>query len=104
MKNSRFFCENCGAQVSRDAKSCPHCGKSFVSVRCSACGFTGEEALFRTGCPVCGYSPASGPGKGKSPGIPFPREEATGSLPVWVYVLTGAALVAVGIVFFFTLR
>jgi predicted RNA-binding Zn-ribbon protein involved in translation (DUF1610 family) len=104
MKQSRFFCENCGAEVSRNAKTCPRCGKSFASVRCSACGFTGEEGLFRTGCPVCGYSPSPQPGEGRIPQTPFPGEERAGSLPVWVYILTGAALAAVGAVFFITLR
>jgi RNA polymerase subunit RPABC4/transcription elongation factor Spt4 len=104
MKHSRFFCENCGAEVSRDTKSCPYCGKSFVSVRCSACGFTGEESLFQKGCPVCGYFPSAGPGEDKTLKISFPREGHAGSLPVWVYVVTGAALAAVGAVLFFTLR
>jgi predicted RNA-binding Zn-ribbon protein involved in translation (DUF1610 family) len=104
MKHSRFFCENCGAEVSRNAKSCPSCGKSFASVRCSACGFTGEESLFQKGCPLCGYSPSAGPERDKGPQIPFPREDPAGSLPLWVYFLTGIALAAVGTVLFFTLR
>jgi predicted RNA-binding Zn-ribbon protein involved in translation (DUF1610 family) len=104
MKQPRFYCENCGAEVSRDAKHCPHCGESFASVRCSACGFTGGEVLFRSGCPVCGYSPPAERVDPAFPAAPLPREDGAGSLPVWVYVVTGIALLAVGIVFFFTIR
>ncbi|MDR2029525.1 MAG: zinc-ribbon domain-containing protein, partial [Treponema sp.] len=27
MSGPRFFCENCGAEVPRSAKSCPQCGR-----------------------------------------------------------------------------
>jgi hypothetical protein len=84
MKKPRFFCEHCGAEVSRDVKACPRCGRFFASVRCPACGFSGEEKLFSGGCPVCGYSSSGSPGPLVSD-IP-PR--AAGRLPVWVYILT----------------
>ncbi|MDR0554837.1 MAG: zinc-ribbon domain-containing protein [Treponema sp.] len=97
-KRSRFFCENCGAEVAMDSRRCPRCGRSFVSVRCQACGFTGEEASFDQGCPVCGYAAPA----------PFNREEkqkaAIGSLPSWVYVLTALVFGIVGFLVFFTLR
>jgi uncharacterized membrane protein YvbJ len=90
----RFFCENCGAEVPRNAKNCPKCGRFFASVKCPSCGFTGEEALFKGGCPVCGYSTAGGKI------LPWPDEKkakktAAGSLPVWVYVAAVLALVSV---------
>ncbi|MDR1949408.1 MAG: hypothetical protein LBQ38_08450, partial [Spirochaetaceae bacterium] len=78
-----------------DAKRCPGCGRFFESVRCPACGFTGEEALFSAGCPICGYSAASA-------GKPAPKKrEAVGALPPWVYVLTVLALLGVfGLLFY----
>ncbi|MDR3140107.1 MAG: zinc ribbon domain-containing protein [Treponema sp.] len=104
MKHLRFFCENCGAQVSRDAKSCPHCGASFASVRCSSCGFTGAEVLFRNGCPLCGYRPPPARGGQDLPLPSFPRGRTAGSLPVWVYILTGIVLMMAGAMVFLTLR
>jgi predicted RNA-binding Zn-ribbon protein involved in translation (DUF1610 family) len=70
-KRSRFYCENCGAEVKANAKVCPTCGRFFSAVRCPVCGFTGESSLFLQGCPSCGYAGAvgggsSGSGKGKS--------------------------------------
>ncbi|MDR1429829.1 MAG: zinc-ribbon domain-containing protein [Spirochaetaceae bacterium] len=96
MKRARFFCENCGAEVGRNAKQCPKCGKLFASILCPSCGFSGEEFLFDQGCPVCGYSAPgrSGPEKpkkAKSGEAAGPRE-AMGALPWWVYVLTALAL------------
>jgi predicted RNA-binding Zn-ribbon protein involved in translation (DUF1610 family) len=107
-KSPRFFCENCGAEVDRNAKSCPRCGRYFASVRCPACGFTGAEDLFGGGCPVCGYSAPSGqfrpaekwPPPPKKP----PRRIAAGTLPLWVYLITIFFLICVFSVFFFTLR
>jgi predicted RNA-binding Zn-ribbon protein involved in translation (DUF1610 family) len=91
----RFFCENCGAEVPRNAKNCPKCGKFFASIRCPSCGFTGEEALFRGGCPVCGYS--APPETGKI--LPWPEKKkppmTAGALPLWVYAAAVLALVSV---------
>jgi hypothetical protein len=56
MGRSRFFCENCGAEVRPDAKVCPKCGRFFSAVRCPNCGYTGEGREFLHGCPSCGYS------------------------------------------------
>ena len=55
-KQPKFFCENCNAEVRRDAVICPHCGRFFASVRCPACGFTGTHKEFKDGCPSCGYA------------------------------------------------
>ncbi|MDR2246863.1 MAG: zinc ribbon domain-containing protein [Treponema sp.] len=100
MKNPRFHCENCGAEVPSQAKQCPRCGRLFQSVRCSSCGFTGEEALFaQGGCPVCGCAVPAGSrsrrrrrfagGAGQNPG------GAADALPLWVYLL--AAIFVIGI-------
>ena len=93
----RFFCENCGAEVPRDEAKCPKCGRYFASVRCPSCDFVGEEALFRAGCPVCGYS-ASG-----NSGIPSRPEykRPAASLPFWIYLLTAAVFTAVLAALFF---
>ena len=55
-KQPKFFCENCNAEVRRDAMICPHCGRFFASVRCPSCGFTGTHKEFKDGCPSCGYA------------------------------------------------
>jgi len=92
-KNPHFFCESCGAEVSRNARNCPECGSRFESVRCPACDFIGEEAAFKGGCPVCGYS--SKQGTAPAP-VNFPeRKRLAGALPVWVYILTAAVFTAV---------
>jgi predicted RNA-binding Zn-ribbon protein involved in translation (DUF1610 family) len=98
----RFFCENCGAEVPRDAKNCPQCGRFFASVRCPACDFVGEEYLFTGGCPACGYSSVRGrPSGPSSPAAPPPKREAAGALPRWVYVLTILAFLGVMALLFF---
>jgi predicted RNA-binding Zn-ribbon protein involved in translation (DUF1610 family) len=89
-KKPRFFCDNCGAEVDRDVKACPHCGRFFASVRCPSCGFVGEEKTFAAGCPSCGYSAPSSkaaPGAAKKPS-PAP-------LPLWVYIFSVLALLCV---------
>jgi ssDNA-binding Zn-finger/Zn-ribbon topoisomerase 1 len=88
-----FFCENCGTEVPLQAKKCPGCGRDFQAVRCPNCNFTGEEALFKSGCPVCGYTPgktapAAKPGKETT----YHRTEA---LPLWVYIVSGLTALAV---------
>lgn len=65
MKRSRFYCENCAAEVKANAKVCPSCGRFFSAVRCPKCSFTGEARLFVFGCPSCGYA-AEGAGRGDS--------------------------------------
>jgi hypothetical protein len=91
-KSPRFFCESCGVEVPRDAKNCPKCGRFFASVRCPACGFIGEEAIFKGGCPVCDYSSVKNPGKLRD----FPeRKSPAGPLPFWVYILVVAVFTGV---------
>ena len=104
LKNPRFFCESCNAEVPRDAKNCPKCGRLFASVLCPSCGFTGEETLFKGGCPVCGYSSKAEGGRGGpfNAGY-FPEtKKSAGPLPFWVYILTVAAFTAVMAALFFT--
>jgi predicted RNA-binding Zn-ribbon protein involved in translation (DUF1610 family) len=98
MGRPRFFCENCGAEVPRNAKSCPRCGRFFASIKCPSCGFTGEAGLFSGGCPVCGYSAPSR--KNGEPPAETSVKKETGVLPVWVYIVTLLALLAVGVLFF----
>ena len=94
-KDPRFFCESCGVEVPKDAKCCPKCGKYFESVRCPACGFIGEEAIFKDGCPVCGYSSKeNAPSKNNSRDFRESKKPA-GALPVWVYILTAAAFTVI---------
>jgi hypothetical protein len=97
-----FFCDKCGVEVPQDAKTCPGCGRSFSSVRCPACDFVGEAALFATGCPACGYSAGSADqtktasGGGARAVEAAPRSERQwrqhASLPLWIYVVAIAAL------------
>jgi hypothetical protein len=95
----RFFCENCGAEVGRDVKHCPRCGRYFGSVRCPSCDLVGAEGLFKDGCPICGYS---APPAAKSPRPP-PEKDAPGALPLWAYILAGAILTGIFGFLFFTL-
>jgi len=96
-KKPRFFCDNCGHEVERDAKACAHCGRFFASVRCPSCGYTGSEKDFSGGCPSCGYSapplsakqPARLPETDNRPQIP------ARPLPLWVYILSICAFIAV---------
>ena len=94
---SRFFCENCGAEVKRDAKTCPQCGMSFANVLCQNCGFAGAPRLFAAGCPVCGHTAAGPAGIASKPkhGGAVPRRFAAGAPPVWAYVLAILAFAGV---------
>lgn len=56
MNTPKFFCENCGNEVKRNTKVCPHCGKFFASVRCPECNRLGSPDDFANGCPECGYA------------------------------------------------
>jgi predicted RNA-binding Zn-ribbon protein involved in translation (DUF1610 family) len=107
-KDIQFFCENCDTEVPRDAKTCPTCGRVFASVLCPSCGFAGAEALFKDGCPACGYS--IGAGFGDTRGSRKKGADAKGfrdnknpdvPLPVWVYVLTTAAFTGIIAALFF---
>jgi RNA polymerase subunit RPABC4/transcription elongation factor Spt4 len=114
-----FFCDNCGAEVPRDSKNCPQCGRHFTSVLCPSCGFVGNESQFREGCPSCGYSAlsekegaSSTPENAKTRRKKGSRSErgkagentggvSAGALPLWVYILTAAAFTAVFAALFF---
>ena len=100
-KDVHFFCETCGAEVDRNAKNCPGCGSSFASVRCPYCDFVGEEALFKNGCPACGHSSKTGLSGSPEPS-PQESKKPASALPVWVYILTSAALIAILAALFFT--
>ncbi|HAK45129.1 MAG TPA: hypothetical protein DCO79_04305 [Spirochaeta sp.] len=52
----KFYCDNCGTKVSKNAAKCPKCGRFFKSVRCPSCGLTGSPDIFVNGCPSCGYA------------------------------------------------
>jgi predicted RNA-binding Zn-ribbon protein involved in translation (DUF1610 family) len=91
---ARFFCENCGAEVKRNAKNCPRCGRSFANVLCPSCGFVGEGSLFSAGCPVCGYT-AGPPAAPKPKTGKLPAKKVAASPPAWAYLLAILALVGV---------
>jgi predicted RNA-binding Zn-ribbon protein involved in translation (DUF1610 family) len=99
VKAPLFFCDNCGTEVDPDIRACPQCGRFFTTVRCPACGFSGEEKLFLKGCPSCGYSAPRGKSRGSRFGKKAPLP-AAGSLPVWVYILSVLAFVFVLAVLF----
>jgi DNA-directed RNA polymerase subunit RPC12/RpoP len=78
---------------------CPSCGRKFASIRCPACGFSGEEDLFNDGCPKCGYQVLPGKGRHKHKRIASASRRGekaaspsapSGTLPVWAYFLTFA--------------
>jgi len=95
LNSPHFFCENCGTEVPRDAKNCPKCGRHFASVRCPSCDFIGAEALFKNGCQICGYS-SSGGNAGDFEPVELPEiKKPAGSLPLWLYILTAAAFIAI---------
>jgi predicted RNA-binding Zn-ribbon protein involved in translation (DUF1610 family) len=97
----RFYCDTCGAEVPQDAKNCPKCDRIFASVRCPVCGFSGEIEQFAKGCPTCGYSAESAAtgstamnaSRSKSPAHEQEVHEASDGLPLWVYIVTAAAVV-----------
>lgn len=108
-KLAKFFCEFCDYEVPIDARFCPRCGHFFASVRCPVCGKTGDQSLFKHGCPQCGYgnSPTRRHSAEQEPeqkkqrrkltfpkfngsfNLPEtqPKKVTTGALPIWVYVI-----------------
>jgi predicted RNA-binding Zn-ribbon protein involved in translation (DUF1610 family) len=102
MKDPRFFCDNCGTEVDHDVQACPHCGRFFASVRCPACGFSGPEKLFTKGCPSCGYSAPKSHKRGRRMrSRAKPPRHAAPALPLWVYILSAAALLFALVALFF---
>jgi ssDNA-binding Zn-finger/Zn-ribbon topoisomerase 1 len=106
MNNPHFFCENCGVKVPLRAKQCPRCGRLFQSVRCPSCGFTGEEALFTRGCPVCGYTVSGESGWSAKGGGRQNKGKwaAAGTLPLWIYLLAVLFFIGVCTVLFTILK
>jgi len=92
-KKPRFFCESCGHEVKQNAKICLHCGKFFSSVKCPACGFSGDSPAFNEGCPVCGYA-VFGQGKKKPQAPVSGKKDAPDPLPWWMYLVSILFLVA----------
>ena len=110
-KRAKFFCEFCGKEVRQNDKVCQYCGKFFASVRCPKCGKVGRTEEFTHGCPACGYAVAPGGrrkgsygargflglgGSGKSSfgSSNNNTKNYDGSLPIWMYVLVVAVLIA----------
>ena len=115
---AKFFCEFCDYEVPIDALICPRCGHFFASVRCPVCGKVGEQALFKHGCPQCGYAgkPKTGTHQAKAENRQKQRRKfrmpkfngsftlpegshkkvTTGSLPTWVYIFV--LLLVLGII------
>lgn len=109
-RKPKYFCESCGAEVPRNARVCPGCGRYFSSVLCPACGFAGAAELFADGCPVCGYSSSASPAEAGA--LSFRKDDSrrsrghrrvprraegrdvlpAGALPLWVYIATLAAV------------
>ncbi|MDR0599153.1 MAG: hypothetical protein LBG84_03600 [Treponema sp.] len=92
----RFFCDNCGAEVKRTADHCGRCGRRFAFVRCPQCDFTGEEELFKSGCPSCGYCVPAEEAAPPRPRKRGPPPKTEGKLPLWVYILAGAGFALAG--------
>ncbi len=82
MKKPKYFCEHCGAEVGRNARVCPRCGRFFSSVKCPKCGFVGVADDFLSGCPSCGYAEAAN----DAPEAWRPAPEAAPPLPIWVWL------------------
>jgi hypothetical protein len=55
----------------------------------------GEVERFENGCPSCGYSLTTAPDKKTVRQEGAPPRDALHALPLWVYLLTGAAFVGV---------
>ncbi|PKL09557.1 MAG: hypothetical protein CVV51_03180 [Spirochaetae bacterium HGW-Spirochaetae-7] len=90
VKAPRFFCEHCGAEVGRDERACPECGRFFSAVRCPRCEFSGSAEKFAHGCPVCGYSmPSIDRAYGRPSAVP---NRAPAPLPLWVWLVALSAL------------
>ena len=115
-KQPKFFCENCNAEVRREAVFCPHCGRFFASVRCPACGFTGTHKEFKDGCPSCGYAFTPDVQKNKKGNTKKPKKKKfsimryarhegntrtdADPLPLWVYGLVLLLCAALASIFF----
>jgi len=86
-KKPRFFCDNCGCEVSRDVKSCPECGRFFASVRCPACTYSGPDEMFQGGCPMCGYSAPPPPKTREEKPRRHEEPDSYDQPSVWTYII-----------------
>ena len=106
-KQAKFFCENCQTEVDGNAKFCPNCGRFFSSVKCPKCGKIGSTAVFKNGCPECGYSGSATTNSSLDSDIPQnsqkriknKKNESDDSLPFWIYILAISVLVLVVVMF-----
>ena len=103
-KPAKFFCENCGAEVPREAKMCRHCGRFFSSVRCPQCGTTGSPAKFASGCPNCGYAVSSISKSHVKKNAKRRKNSIDESLPWWIYFFVALVLFGVLALFLNFLR
>ena len=90
-KKPKCYCDNCGTEVEQNASECPKCGRSFASIRCPVCNFVGEVGLFDNGCPSCGYSAPKTSAQPKPMEHVLNSSQPTDALPLWVYLVSGAA-------------
>ena len=97
-KEAKYFCEFCDTEVGEKDKVCPKCGRSFSSVVCASCGYSGAESEFAGGCPKCGYAEKSSE-KSKAAGN---RKKKKESMPWWVFFAVGVVFETA--LFYFTLR
>ena len=97
----KFFCENCGQEVKRNTKVCPHCGRFFASVRCPSCNYMGHTDEFINGCPSCGFAVSSDSNKNtkkyhrnklKEYRAKYKSNRYDDPLPWWVYSLVIGSL------------
>jgi hypothetical protein len=90
MKRPHFYCESCGAEVSKNARICPRCGRFFSSVKCPRCDHVGKPDDFTFGCPICGYALAANP----VPEPIKPLAQLAPPVPWWAFLVTALVLVA----------
>jgi hypothetical protein len=93
VKVPHFFCEYCGAEVRRDARLCPRCGRFFSSVKCPKCGFVGTADAFDSGCPDCGYAVAANPPPEDLKPAPLPAKP----LPWWAFAVVALLILVLSI-------
>jgi len=101
VKPPRFFCNNCGTEVASGENRCPECGRYFSSVKCPRCGFSGEEQLFRDGCPVCFYPSSKSAAPGKAHGKPAPPKQGKSNIDFLLYAAFTAFLIFAIVLLFF---
>ena len=99
----KFFCENCGKEVKRNATMCVHCGRFFASVKCPACNYTGLASRFSNGCPRCGYAVRKEGAKEvkEKKEVSSSQKTRYNSLPIWIYTIIFIFFLGVIFLFFF---